>query len=561
MSETHGVAAEVIEKDFLIVGTGGGGLLAAMKAKEAGLDALVVEKTEYIGGSTAMSGGVVWAPANEYLLAEGYHDTLERGLAYLDAVVGDAGPATTRERKVAYLEGNLRMLDFLKSQGVRLRYSASPDDYPDAPFGMVQGRALEATIIHKDEIGAWEPYLRPSPLAMPIALQTDDSATAVLAFRNPKNFARMVKLIGRDVKAKARKRKLLTLGQALVGQILIVMQQRGIDVWRETPMRDLLIEDGRVVGAVVERDGRRIEVRTRHGVLLAAGGFARNKELREEYQPDPIDGGWTVANPGDEGDALRAGLGIGAATSNLDEAIWLPAPLLDGTPMLGIWERSLPHSIIVDGDGQRYMNESGPYMEAGQHMLRRNLETGKALPSWLIFDSRHRKRYPFVTAPPAQTPKAWLESGFLKKADTLEELAAMCGIDATGLRATVERFNGFARNGKDEDFHRGETRYDRYFGDPNNKGSNNLGTIEKGPFYAVGQIVTDVSTVGGLVTDTRARVLREDGSIIEGLYASGCSAASVHGRIYPAPGASISHSMTFGYIAAEDVIERRGAAA
>jgi 3-oxosteroid 1-dehydrogenase len=272
--------------------------------------------------------------------------------------------------------------------------------------------------------------------------------------------------------------------------------------------------------------------------------------MRYANQARPINGDWSAASPGDTGDAINVGAALGAATSNLDEALWVPGAMLNGRPEFNIWERSLPHSIMVDSSAERYMNESLPYMEAGQQMLKRHA-TVPAVPSWMIFDSRHRRRYPLFGALPGITPKGWIKSGFLKRGSTLEELAGECNLDPSRLAVTVDRFNAMVAHGHDADFARGATAYDRYFGDESVKPNPCLGALAKGPFYAVEIYVTDVATVGGLVADEDARVLREDGSWIEGLYASGCSAASPNGKIYPAPGASISSSMTFGFIAAK----------
>ena len=543
--------------DLLIVGSGGGALVAALAANEAGLTALVIEKTEFVGGSTAMSGGVVWVPGNPFLLAQGVQDSAEQGIAYLEEVVGDAGPGASRARKEAFIHGSHKMLGFLMKEGVKFKYCYTPDDYSDAPGGRKEGRAVEGVIIKRRDLGGWATWMRRSPYEFPFPLYQDDAPDAELAFRTPRHFANMLKIMARGALAKRRGDELLTLGQSLIGQILIAMQRRGIWVWRNTAMQELIVEDDRVVGVTAVRDGKPITLRARHGVLLAAGGFARNREMRLANQASPIDGGWSSANPGDTGDAIQASVAIGAATSNLDEAIWLPGPLFQGNPVLAVWERSLPHSIMVDSSAERYMNESLPYMEAGQKMLERH-RTVPAVPSWLIMDRRHRRRYPFMAAPPGITPRDWISSGFMKKADTLEDLAARCGLDPARLKATVDRFNRMAIAGKDEDFGRGDTAYDRYFGDETVKPNPNLGTVEQGPFYAVEHVITDVGTVGGVVADEHARVLRDDGTIIEGLYASGCTAASPNGKIYPAPGASISSSMTFGYLAAQHVAARAG---
>jgi 3-oxosteroid 1-dehydrogenase len=544
------------EYDLLVVGSGGGGLVATLTALSAGLRPLLIEKTDLLGGSTALSGGQVWLPGNRHLLATGADDSPERGLAYLEDVVGDAGPGSSSPRKRALVERGLEMLELLEREGVKFRFSLSPDDYPEAACGVATGRSVEAELLKRSALGDWSPLMRSGDL-LPLPIYMGELTPAELMLRTPTEFLQGLGLIGRAVRMRLERDEYLTLGQALVGRLLLALKQHDPEIWRETAMKELLVEDDRVVGAVVERDGRRVQVRAK-AVLLSSGGFGHNAELRRREQAAPIDGSWTTTAPGDTGDGIAAALELGAATSNLDEAIWVPAPILEGKPMLGAWERSLPHAIMVDDSAERYANESMPYMELGQKMLERH-KTVPAAPSWLIIDARHRRRYPFAGAPPLVTPRSWIKSGFMKKAKTLAGLAEQCGLDPVKLQATVDRFNAMAVVGRDEDFGRGESSYDRFFADPTNRPNPNLGTIAEAPFYAVRLYVADVATVGGIVADEHARVLREDGSVIEGLYASGTGAASVTGRIYPAPGASIANAMVFGYIAAQDVRTREPA--
>jgi 3-oxosteroid 1-dehydrogenase len=285
-------------------------------------------------------------------------------------------------------------------------------------------------------------------------------------------------------------------------------------------------------------------------VLLSAGGFAKNAQMRETYERAPTSTEWTSVPPGDTGDAIRAGIDIGAATALMDDAWWGPT-LVDpatGTPSFILWERSFPHSIIVDSSGRRFMNESESYVDAGHHQYERN-EQVPAIPAWLIVDARHRRRYPMATLPPGLTPRSALKSGFLTKAVTLDELAGAIGVDPAGLADTVERFNALAGAGVDEDFGRGRTAYDHVYGDPSNHPNPNLGTIERAPFYAVKVWPGDLGTKGGLLTDEHARVLREDSTPIPGLYAAGNTTASVMGRTYPGPGSTIGPATTFAYIA------------
>jgi 3-oxosteroid 1-dehydrogenase len=344
--------------------------------------------------------------------------------------------------------------------------------------------------------------------------------------------------------------------------------KRNIPIFTGFGTHRLIEEGGRVVGVEGTYQGRQVVVGGRLGVLMNTGGFARNEELRQKYQRKPISAKWTNANPGDTGEMMEDAIRLGAETENLDTAVWVPSSLNpdltlpagatgkngEPYPFMHNGDIGAPHIIMVDKNGQRYVNEANSYMELGEKMY----EHG-AIPTFAVFDQRHMKWYPWGSMMPGAKPvKQWLESGFLVKADTIAELAAKAGIDPTGLAAQVERFNGFARTGIDEEFHKGERQYDRLRGDPTIKPNVCLGEISQAPFYAIRMYPADVGTFGGLVTDECARVLRNDSSIIEGLYAAGNCTSSVMGRSYPGAGASISPSFTFGYIAVKDMLTKAG---
>jgi 3-oxosteroid 1-dehydrogenase len=313
-------------------------------------------------------------------------------------------------------------------------------------------------------------------------------------------------------------------------------------------MMDLIVENGKVTGVVVEKEGKRTEVRAK-AVILTAGGFARNNEMRQEYHPHPITTDWTVATEGDFGDAIRAGIKAGGATALMDDAWWGPC-FIDqkGKSTFMIWERSFPYSIIVDKSGKRFMNESASYVDCGHWQYERNQQV-PAIPAYLIFDQHHHKFYPLGVGLPGAEPKEYFESGMLTKADTLAELAQKMGIDPQGLEDTVKRFNQFAVNGKDEDFKRGDSAYDRIYSDAKVKPNPNLAALTKPPFYSVKVWPGDLGTKGGLLTNEFAQVLKKDGSILEGLYAAGNSSASVMGHTYPGPGSTIGPAMVFGMVA------------
>ena len=293
-------------------------------------------------------------------------------------------------------------------------------------------------------------------------------------------------------------------------------------------------------------------MRARRGVVLAAGGFARNRELRTRHQP--VTGEWSSTAGGDTGDAIEAGAALGAATALMDDAWWgLMFLTGQGRPLTCLWERSLPGAIVVDRHGRRFVNESTSYVDVGHAVLERD-----AVPCYLIMDARHRNRYVLRNMLPRRTPKAaYGDDGFLVRASTLNELAAKLGVDPVGLRYTVDRFNGFAATGVDEDFGRGTSRYDHYYSDPRVKPNPNLGPIEQAPFWGAKLYPGDLGTKGGLLTDERARVVREDGSPIPGLYAAGNTTATVMGRTYPGPGGTLGPAIVFGHLASRDIAERR----
>ena len=276
--------------------------------------------------------------------------------------------------------------------------------------------------------------------------------------------------------------------------------------------------------------------------------------MRDQYQPG-TSADWTMASPGDTGEMIKEMMRHGAAIAQMEEMVGHQMTLPPGSEKLQFKPSAQamtasPHAILVDQSGVRYMNEAGSYMEYCQGILERN-KTVPAIPSWAIFDSQSMQRYMIAgTMPGSKKPQSWRESGYLRTGETLEELARTLEMDPACLCETVDRFNGFVRSGRDEDFCRGDRAYDRWLGDPFHKPSSSLGTIEQAPFYAVPVVPGDVGTYGGVVTDHHARVLREDGSVIDGLYATGVSTASVMGRVYPGAGSSVGPSFTWGYLAA-----------
>jgi 3-oxosteroid 1-dehydrogenase len=484
------------------------------------------------------------------MLADGVQDSTEMALEYMHALIGDAEPASSPARREAFVRNVPRMIAFMEVQGLRFRRTPGyPDYYPDLPGGCAAGRAIESVVFDASVLGEWASHLPPRAFPRSMPMGTLDVAYMVLARRTPRGFLRFTRVLAHHLIAKARRQKLVAGGGGLVAQLLHQTLKRGIPVWLESPLLDLVEDGGRVTGVVVERNGRQMRVEARRAVHLGGGGFARNEEMRRKYHPDPVGAMWTNASPSDQGDAIRIGMAHGAATALMDEAWWGPATLLpDGHGAFIVQERSKPGSLIVDQTAQRYMNEACEYTVAAQTMIKRNQKVD-AIPSFLIFDDRYRSRYPFGAFLPGRTPEEMVANGYFIRTQTIQELAHACSLDPAALRSTIERFNSFARSGVDKDFHRGENAYDIYYGDPRAKPNPTLGPIDKPPFYAVRLVPGDLGTKGGLLTDEHGRVLREDGSAIDGLYASGNTSASVMGPCYAGPGSTLAPAMTFSYLA------------
>lgn len=552
--------------DAVAVGSGAGGLVASLVARSQGLDVLVIEKTPLIGGSTALSGGGIWIPNTALMRAAGVSDSEDEALTYMQEVIGDGGPASSAQRRQAFVESGPRMIDFLVQQGLTFRYGKGyADYYSERPGGKDEGRTLEANPYDTRRLGHWQTKLRPGASTALGLIGYGPELTELTYFnRHPRNFAVAARVQLRTWLARLRQQTLVAGGAALVAQLLGRAVANDVQLWTESAMQDLVVEDGVVAGVVVQREGREQRIRARRGVLLAAGGFAHNDEMRARYGGDQArSSAWTSASPGDTGEVMQAAIKLGAATANLDEAIWVPGPRnADGSmpayPIRRIYAisrmRWRPGTILVDASGRRYVNESMSYMTIGQQMFARDREA-RAVPSWLIFDDACRRRSLFGVRP-GQLPEQWVTDGFIKRAETLAELAAQCGIDPDGLQQTVTRFNGFAHRGVDEDFHRGERAYDRFMGDPGIKPNGTLAPLERAPYYAVAQFPNDFGTYGGLLTDERARVLTEMGEPIAGLYATGTISASVMGRQYCGSGSSIGPTCTFGYIAMNEIARR-----
>lgn len=546
--------------DLLIAGSGGGGMAAALAAVDSGIEPLVVEKQGLVGGATGMSGGMVWLPNNPLMIAEGIRDSHEDGLAYFDDVVGDIGGASSPERREMFLIAGNEMVDFLLRKGVRLvRCPGYSDYYPNHKGGNAAGRSIEGIPYDAEALGDWSAKLQrmDKNWNRGFVVMTSELRSVQYFNRSPRAFAVAMRVFLRTRAARLRGRDVLTNGASIIGQMLKVLIDLPGDppIWTNTSMDDLIVEDGRVVGARVTRDGASLNIQARKGVLLAAGGFSRNAEMRRQYSGDqPNEGKWSLSNAGDTGEVLRTAMRLGAQTDLLDEAWWLPSVFVADPRARAVGQaRQRPGAIYVDGTGKRFCNESNSYVEVGKAMY-----AYKAVPCWQVFDEGYVRRY-VSSANPLQKrrlPEEVIETGAIVRGNTIADLARQIDVPADALEQTVGRFNEFAAQGLDPDFGRGQSAYNICLGDPGHKPNAALGPIDRAPFYAARVFPADVGTCGGVITNEHAQVLDENDRVIDGLYATGNITATVMGRNYLGAGGSIAYTMVFGYVAARHAAGR-----
>ncbi|OBJ05601.1 3-ketosteroid-delta-1-dehydrogenase [Mycobacterium alsense] len=547
--------------DLLIAGSGGGGMVAGLAALDCGLEPLILEKQALVGGSTGLSGGIAWLPNNPLMRAEGIADSHEDGLAYLADVVGDIGAASSPARREAFLTAGYAMINFLIRKGVRLvRCDGWSDYYPNHKGGNESGRAIEGVPFDAARLGDWSDKVQP-PLARNYGyvMLTNELRAVQYYNRSPRAFAVATKVFLRTAAARARRRQILTNGSSLIGQLLkalIDLSDGQPPLWTGAALDDLVVEDGRVVGARVTRGGASLNVAARKGVLLAAGGFSHNREMRRRYSGDqPNEGQWSIANAGDTGEALQAAMRLGAKTDLLDEAWWLPSVFIanGGTAAASLGSgRQRPGAIYVDSTGRRFCNESNSYVEVGKAMY-----ANKAVPCWMVFDDGYVRRYVAGTNPfKRRLPPQLVEGGAVKRGDSIPDLAREIDVPADELANTIARFNRFAVKGLDPDYGRGQSAYNDCLGDPGHRPNAAVGPLGRAPYYATRVFPADVGTCGGVLTNEHAQVLDEQDLVIEGLYATGNTTATVMGRTYPGAGASIANSMVFGYVAARHAAGR-----
>lgn len=553
-SPAPGPQAKDTTVDLLVIGSGTG-LSAALAAAELGLGVLVVEKTPWVGGSTARSGGAFWIPANPALLADGAVDTVERGEEYLAAVVGDTAPASRWRAFAEHGPATVEMLD--RTTPLEFFWARGYSDYhPENPGGAASGRTCESRPFDLSTLGPDRSRMRPGVLEAPVPMPVTgaDYKWMNLMTRTPlRAVPRIVKRAAQGIGGKVVGREYVAGGQAIAAGLFAGVRRVGIPVWTDTAVRELVVKDGRVIGALVEQRGRTVTVTARRGVILAAGGFDHDMAMRHEYQSPTLVDQASLGAEGNTGDAIRLAQGLGAGLGLMDQSWWFPAvaPVPGGTPQVLLAERSLPGSLMVDASGRRFVNEATDYMSFGQKVLARERAGDPVGLMWLVFDQRYRNDYVFAGTvfPRMSLPRAWYDAGIAHKASDVASLARATGLPTPTLTETMTRFDVLAAAGIDDDFHRGGSAYDRYYGDPTVTPNPNLRPMS-GPFYAVEVVLSDLGTCGGLTADEHARVLRVDGSPIEGLYAVGNTAANAFGATYPGAGATIGQGLVFGYLAA-----------
>lgn len=543
--------------DVLVVGSGTG-MAAALAAHECGLTVLIVEKSSYVGGSTARSGGALWLPASPILDEKGAGDSVERAETYLRSVVAGTAPA---ERSAGYLRNVTGTVEMLRrTTPIRFAWAKDYSDYhPEAPGGTAAGRTCECRPLNAAMLGEYRSRLRPGLMEpkVPMPTTTADYRWMNLMARVPRRgLPTIAKRLAQGVGGLLLGRRYVAGGQALAAGLFAGVLRAGIPIWIETELQRLTSDGGRVTGAVVGHNGREVTITARRGVVLAAGGFDHSMAMRRKFQSESLGEHMSLGAETNTGDAIHAAQDVGAAIDLMDQAWWFPAvaPLPRKAPLVMLAERALPGSLIVDQNGSRFVNEATDYMSFGQCLLQRERSGNPVESLWIVFDQQYRNGYVFAGElfPRTPIPQAWYDAGIAHRSDHLAELARKIGVSESQFMTTITRFNELSRAGYDPDFHRGSSAYDRYYGDPTIGPNPNLRALDNGPFYAVKMVLSDLGTCGGLRADDHARVLREDGSVIKGLYAIGNTAANAFGTTYPGAGATIAQGLVYGYVAARD---------
>ena len=561
----------MIDCDVLVVGSGAGGLAAAVAAASRGLEVILAEKTEYVGGTTALSGGFLWVPNNPISQADGIEDTVEEARRYLQH---EAGNHFNAECVDAFLATGPEAIAFFHEQTETKFEAASlfSDYHPTAPGGRSGGRSIKAVHYRAQALGKELARLRPPLPELTFVGLMIGSGPELKHFFNATRSIASAAYVGKRLLQHGRdlllhgRGMLLTNGNALAARLFRSALDRGVRVWTEAPALRLDRDtSGAVTGAVLGRKEGEVLVRTRRGVVLAAGGFPQDTARRRAMFPHDGDnqGHFSPAPATNTGDGLRLGEEIGASieTGYPQPAAWVPVsrvPRKNG--QWGVFphfiDRAKPGLIAVLPNGKRFVNEANSYHDFMQALFA-NTAPGQRAHAFLVVDKPFLQRYGLGFVKPAPVPIGpQLRSGYLKQGRTIAELARACGIDPDGLEATIATWNKDMEGDEDRQFGKGSTAYNRFNGEPENTNNPCLAPISKGPFYAVEVVTGDLGTFAGLRSDGDARVLDDNGIVIPGLYAAGNDMASIMGGNYPGGGITLGPALTFGYIAARHMAGR-----
>lgn len=560
----------VHEYDVLVVGTGASGMSAAVTAAHNGLKVLVVEKMPVYGGTTARSGGWLWVPGTHLAKEQGIEEPKGAARAYLQ---DQAGSHFDAERVDAFVENGPKAIDFF-TRNTCVQFDMPPvfpDYHAEAPGGLVGGRSMVTRPFDGRALGE-----RVKLLAMPIPELTvfgmmlgsgKELWHFLRAFKSLESFVFVLRRFGKhlvDVLVHGRGMT-LTNGNALAGRLAKAAMDLHVPVWLSAPVKQLIVEGDRVVGARIERDGHSVEVRASQGVVLACGGFPHDVERRKALFPHAPTGTehYTPSPTSNTGDGLRLGEAVGGWVDPTipNAAAWCPTsvvPRKDGTHgvMPHFIDRAKPGVIAVTANGKRFTNEALSYHDFVQDLVKACKARGqKDFSAWLVCDHPHLRQYGLGAAAPFPLPIGrHLRSGYLKRGSDLAALAAEIGVPAQSLIEQVTTFNRDALTGVDTLFGKGSTEYNRYQGDSLVRPNPCMAPIEKGPFYAIKIVIGEIGTFAGLATDAQCRVVRQDKQVVEGLYVVGNDAASIMGGNYPGGGITLGPAVTFGYVAAMSLV-------
>jgi succinate dehydrogenase/fumarate reductase flavoprotein subunit len=551
------------EVDLLIAGAGPAGMTAALVASLQGLKVLLCEKSGQVGGTGATSAGTLWIPGNHQSRKAGFDDSAEKAQDYLDALIG--GPVN-RDLRTAYLQTGPVAIDYLEDNSdVKFVPAGRHPDYSSNMKGAaVSGRAIapqpfDGRLLGKD-FARLRPPIREFMVFGGMMVGKADIAPLVGRFRSIANFRHAAKLFARYLADRVRypRGTRLVMGNALVGRLYLSLKKRGVEILFDAPIADVVYENGRVLAAKVEIAGEQTYVKTRKGVVFATGGYAHNRRFREAFMPAPVPM-HSLSSEFNAGDGLAIGERLGARIAPEEHGqsgLWTPVSVTlrdDGSKGLFphlMLDRAKPGVIAVNKAGQRFVNEAVSYHDFVLAMFEANARV-PSIPCYLICDAAFIETYGLgIVYPGMRDLSGPLKSGYLKRGETLDELGARIGVDASELRATVTRYNAFAATGVDVDFGKGETELNRFNGDESHRPNPCIGPIARAPFYAVKLWPAEIAVSTGLSTDADARVLDRDRRVIEGLYACGNDMASPMSGAYPGPGTTLGPGMVFAYRAA-----------